>query len=58
MSWHVKRIKTTQLTDTDSGGCRENSTVLLFLENGPNGFDGLKPTQREATKCDGALQTL
>ena len=34
----------TSLTDTNTGGSRDNSTVLLFLENGPNCFDGLRLT--------------
>lgn len=40
-----KESKTTKLTDTDTGGSRKNSAKLLFLKNGPNGFDGLKSDQ-------------
>ena len=43
MSLCVKEIKT-QRTYADTGRGCENSTVLLFLEDGPNGFDRLVPT--------------
>jgi hypothetical protein len=39
------RINTVRLTDTNARGSRKNSSVLLFMEDGPNGFDGLRPTQ-------------
>ena len=32
-----------RLTDTNGGGGRKDSSVLLFLEDGPNGFNGLRP---------------
>lgn len=43
MSLRVVTIKMVQLTDTNTRGRRKNPSVLLFLENGPNGFDGLQP---------------
>ena len=51
MSWRVERVRTVQLTNTDTRGGRENSPVLLFLENGPDSFGALKPTQGDVTRC-------
>jgi len=49
MSLHVARIDIVQLTDTNTGGGSEDSSILLFLEDGPNGFDGLRHIQGNAT---------
>ena len=47
----VGRVKAVQLTDANTGGGRKNPSVFLFLENGPNGFDGLRPIQEDVTGC-------
>jgi len=58
MSQGVMRINPIRLTDPDTGGGGKNSSVLLFLENGPNGFDGLMATQKNVTPYISASRTL
>ena len=54
----VVRISAVQLTDANARGGRKNSSVFLFLEDGPNSFDGLRPIQEDVTDCMNTSRTL